>query len=105
MGQTSTTTSCCTTWYASYQFTVVGEYPGTSATESPTRSGEPSGAAKTPCSSSNRNGARSCPTIETSAGAATDLLPASTITLSLCLLITLAWTVSECSKPGTIWPW
>ena len=71
----------------------------------PTRSGEPSGAAKIPCSSSNRNGFSGWPTIETSDGAATDLLPASTITLSLCLLITLAWTVSECSKPGTIWPW
>jgi hypothetical protein len=36
------TTSPRTTWYASYQLTVVGEYPGTSATESPTRGGEPS---------------------------------------------------------------
>jgi hypothetical protein len=39
------------------------------------------------------------------AGSATDLEPASTITLPLCVLITLAWTVSECSKPDTIWPW
>ena len=41
----------------------------------------------------------------TSAGSATDLLPASTITLPLCLLMTVAWIVSECSKPGTIRPW
>jgi hypothetical protein len=58
-----------------------------------------------PCSSSNRSGASGCPTIVTSAGAATDLFPASTITLSLCRLMTLTWTVSECSKPGAIWPW
>ena len=41
----------------------------------------------------------------TSAGSATDLLPASTITLPLCRLMTVAWIVSECSKPGTIRPW
>ena len=45
------------------------------------------------------------PHLVTSAGAATDLFPASTITLSLCRLMTLTWTVSECSKPGAIWPW
>jgi hypothetical protein len=32
IGQMSTTMSSWTTWYASYQFTVLGEYPGTSAT-------------------------------------------------------------------------
>src|SRR5215831_1494999 len=103
IGQMSTTIPSWTTWYASYQFTVVGEYPGTSATGSPTRSGEPVGAEKMPCSSSNRKTVTSSwPTIVTSAGTATDLLPASTITLSLCLLMTVAWIVSECSKPGTI---
>ena len=38
IGQMSTTMSSWTTWYASYQFTVLGEYPGTSATGSPIRS-------------------------------------------------------------------
>src|SRR5271157_2739613 len=104
-GQTSTTTSSWTTWHASYQFTVLGEYPGTSATGSPTRSGEPSAASKMPCSSSNRSTLWSWPAIVTSAGSATDLLPASTMTLPLCRLMTVAWMVSECSKPGTILPW
>ena len=41
IGQMSTTMSLWTTWYASYQFTVLGEYPGTSATGSPIRSEDP----------------------------------------------------------------
>ena len=41
IGQMSTTMSSWTTWYASYQFTVLGEYPGTSATGSPIRSEDP----------------------------------------------------------------
>src|ERR1700722_6155287 len=105
IGQMSTTTSSWTTWYASYQFTVLGEYPGTSATGSPTRSEDPPAASKMPCSSSNRNTLWSWPTIVTSAGSATDLLPASTMTLPLCRLMTVAWMVSECSKPGAIGPW
>jgi hypothetical protein len=84
---------------------VLGEYPGTSVTQSPTRSGEPSGAAKMPCSSSDLNTSRSWPTIVTLKGSATDLLPTSTMTCLLCLLITDAWIVSECSKSGTILPW
>ena len=36
--QMSTTMS---SWYASYQFTALGEYPGTSATGSPIRSEDP----------------------------------------------------------------
>src|SRR5712691_2428809 len=105
IGQMSMTTSSRTTWYASYQLTVLGEYPGTSATESPTFRDEPSAAVKMPCSSSNRKTLWSWPTMVTSAGSATDLLPASTITLSLCRLITVAWMVSECSNPWTIRPW
>ena len=58
-----------------------------------------------PCSSSNRTTGWSWPTIVTSAGSATDLLPASTMTLPLCRLMTVAAMVSECSKPGTIRPW
>src|SRR5206468_4232311 len=38
-GQMSTTRSSSTTWYASYQLTVPGAYPGTSSTTSPTRNG------------------------------------------------------------------
>jgi hypothetical protein len=36
IGQMSTPMSSWTTWYASYQFIVLGEYPGTSSTGSPT---------------------------------------------------------------------
>src|SRR5207247_11378947 len=104
-GQKTTNRSSSTTWYASYQLTLPGAYRGASSTTSPTRNGSLSRDTNIPCSSSNRRLLSSWPMMVDSAGAPSDLLPASTMTRSCGRLITVVATVRAFSKSPTMAPW